>query len=108
MLIKDKLAHAKSHNQMIINMFIQKKAVDDSNSIYYNDIHISILDNEKRLLLNNLIKDGFVRVKSDKAMWFDEEKWNHTSKKFARAYFMILVLPIIITAILIAVLNKLT
>lgn len=96
----------RGYNKMIIDSFIEKKAVDSSKSIHYSDIDLPFQDREKRVLLNSLIKDGFVQVNEDNSMWFDRKKWRQTTKKISNVYFMILIIPIIITVILMLILNR--
>lgn len=96
-----KSVNKKSYTRMIIDSFIEKKAVNCDNSLSYDDIELSIPNNEKNFLLNNLIKDNLIKVKSDGSMWFDQKLWNKTVNKLSRMYLIILIAPIVITTIFI-------
>lgn len=104
--INSNQALKKGYNRMILDSFIEKKALDSSKSIHYADIDLPFSDSEKRVLLNSLIKDGFVQINEDRTMWFDRKRWGQTANKISNVYFMILMIPIIITLILMLILNR--
>ncbi len=89
----------KSDTRIIVDSFIEKKAVNSDSCLSYDDIYLSIPDNEKTFLLNNLIKDNLINVNSDGKMWFDQKLWNKTVGKLSRMYLMILIAPILITTV---------
>ncbi|MFD3155968.1 hypothetical protein ACFIJ5_03755 [Haloimpatiens sp. FM7330] len=96
----------KSHNRLIIDIFINKKAISENNSIFYDDIDLSIPHGEKKYLLENLIKDDFVIVKDDDSMWFNKEKWDKTVNKLSNTYLFILMAPLIVTVIIFLIIEK--
>ncbi|WP_102401430.1 hypothetical protein [Haloimpatiens massiliensis] len=96
----------KSHTRQIIDIFIYKKALDENNSIFYDDIDLNILDGEKKYLIQNLIEDDFIIVKYDKSMWFNKEKWNNAVNDLTKKYLIILIAPIVITTIILLIIQK--
>jgi hypothetical protein len=107
MAMKISEAPKKSYNRIIIDFFINKNAINCSNSIKYEDINIPISDKEKRFLLNNFIKDEFIVMKANESLWFDKRKWDKAVNSLTRTYLMILIVPIIIATILFLIINKL-
>lgn len=91
----------KGYTRMIIDAFISKGAINSNNSLSYEDIDLPLPDNEKYFLLNNLIKDDFIKVKADGRMWFDQSFWDKTANKLAMIYLTILIAPILVTSVFI-------
>lgn len=98
---------SRSHNRMVIDAFLQQNAVDERNSICYEDIKTLKDDSEKRYLINSLINDGYIIQKSDDTLWFNKEKWDGTVKRFTLLYLAILIGPIIITTIIMLIIKSL-
>ncbi len=102
-----KTSSTKGQIRIIVDTFIEKRAVNVDNCLSYDDIALSIPDNEKNFLLDNLIKDNLINIKSDGKMWFDQVLWNRTVSKLSRMYLLILIAPILVTTALILLFNYL-
>jgi len=83
-------------NKMIVDYFLDKGAVHEGNTLAYDEIQLPIDSKIKDVFLKGLVKDGFIIVNADQAMWFDKKKWDSIVKELSRKYFMILAVPIII------------
>ncbi len=106
MINANKTKEVKSHIRQMIDIFIVKNALDENNSIFYDDIDLKVTNKEKSYLLENLIKDDFVIVKEDDSLWFNKTKWDKEVKDISNKYMFILIAPIIVTTILIYVIGK--
>lgn len=84
----------------IINIFINKKATREQCAINVEEINVDIKNNEKKYIVDSLIKSQYLIVTNNNKIWFDENKWNKAIKKLTIQYSLILVAPIIIAIIL--------
>jgi len=87
-------------NRSIVDCFRSKKAYNAQNALTFEELDVDVTDEIKKIILANLIKEGFVIQNSDFTIWFNQEKWDETIKDLSKKYFMILAIPFIsITAI---------
>lgn len=92
---------------MIVEYFIKKQAFEPSKSICIDEIDVNLNEGEIKYLINDLMKDEFVKRTDEHKLWFDKVKWDSTIKSISRTYLMILCLPILVTAIFILLLKYL-
>ena len=90
---------------MIVEYFIKKQALKPSKSICIDEINVNLNEGQIKYLINDLMKDGFIKITDEQKLWFDKTKWDSTIKSISRIYLMILCVPILITAIISIVLK---
>lgn len=95
----------KSYNRIIIDTFIEKKAINKKSSLTLTDLNIPVPENEKNFLIENFIKDGYIVREQDNSMWFDKAKWDKAVRKISTTYFMILIVPLAIVTLLMLIIN---
>jgi len=83
-------------NKLIVDCFLTKEATHAGKVLVYDEIKLPVDDKVKDAFLKGLIKDGFIIIDDNQAMWFDKKKWDSVIKELSHKYFMILAVPIII------------
>lgn len=96
----------KSYNRIIIDKFLEKKAINENNSINYDDINVEISDGEKHFLIKSFMQDGFIKMKNDSSMWFDKSKWDKAVNKISNIYLLILFGPLVVMGLIFLILNR--
>lgn len=97
----------KSQCKIIVECLIKKQALEPSKSICIDEINVNLSEGEIKYLVNDLMKDEFIKYTDEQKIWFDKVKWDSTIKSISRTYLMILCLPILITVLLIFLLKYL-
>lgn len=86
--------------RIIINQFIEKKALAFDKAIDVSDIEVGIKDLEKNFFINNLITSRYLVETNDEKLWFNQELWNKSIRKLTIQYSFIMAIPMVIAFIL--------
>ena len=86
--------------RIIINQFIEKKAITSDKAIDVSDINVDIREAEKILFINSLITSRYLVETNKGKLWFDQKLWNKSIKKLTMQYSFIISIPIVIAFIL--------
>lgn len=97
----------KSQCKMIVECFIEKQALEPSRAICIDEVNVNLNQGQIRYLINDLMKDEFIKATCEEKLWFDKTKWDSTIKSISRTYLAILCMPILLTVIIGLVLKQL-
>lgn len=91
----------KTAGKLIIDELIKNKAVDEASAqpvVVFKDLPLS--STLIAYTIANLMQDNIIIQTSDEKYYYSEENWKKFASKFNRVYWLLIIIPIIVLAII--------